>query len=365
MKKIVIFMSTMVYFLPVYGMERADPDHSPSSKSPQLSRKNSTEIIIPPAREGSRAGKNVPHLDLKEVIVDSPVANGENKSDGVSEGKQRVKNMKELGRCVSQKPAITSRLGTGRTTGSSASNAYATRARFQAAGFNDDASTVAPGVKVPLADDTHPAARQQKTQSLLPRILAQQSHRPDLFDEKKSYSEEAMWNMVKAVSPALYGFALQHNLTIEEVEEYADLMQKLDIDPSVINEYVHQSSTQKTQPSLLVQGLNYLWGDLTKQNMERLAKEYEKIKKENPETYKEMVLEVMKAAADLEAGLGHGRSKIADTNHTLQSQQLDNQAATLRSTYLGILASILTAAGGWAFGIVGQIINPTNSTSTS
>ncbi len=366
MKKIIIFMSTMVYFLPSYGME-PDRDPSPPKKSPQLLRKNSQEIIIPPAREGSRAGRNVPPLDLQEVIVHTTVDPVEVKAGGSS--KQRVKSLKDLGRCVSQKPAITSRAAAGHASSSGTHTRTATRGARLDVVIVDGASNVGAGVKIPVTTNAHPfdlstgalakeevLAKEglQKVPSLLPKILAQQSARPDLFDDKKSYSEEEVWGVVQKVSPALYAFALQHLLSIEEVEEYALLIEELDIDPSVMNEYVHQNSTGNTQTSLFIQGLNYLWGDPKKQNMERLAKEYEKIKKDNPETYKQMILEVMKAASDIEAGGKDARSAILDTHVGLQNNALENNAASIRQGYVAAILGFIGTMGTGAWAVYGQ-----------
>ncbi len=366
MEKKIIFISAIFYVSITYGMEKED-------------RKNSQEIIIPPIKEKiSRAGSNVPRLDLQDVIVHTPADSDKSKSGS---SKQRVGSLKELGRCVSKKEGITRR-ATSRH-GSSRINTVPIRKKLVIT--EDDTVNVGGGLHLPSGGDKQavlstilsvgeaaiaavgdlekekvsPKEKLQKVPSRLPKILAQQSARS--LDDEKCKDEEYVWNFLQAVNPALYDFALKHDLSLEEVEEYAILMEELDIDPSIINEYVHQNHTQKNNVSLLHQGLNYIWGDLRTQNMDNLAKKYEQIKKENPETYKQMILEVMKAASDLEAGGHHGRSTIADTHVALQNAEIEDKAREARLAYLGLLVTVFTAVGGWVFGVIGQIINPNNN----
>jgi len=205
-----------------------------------------------------------------------------------------------------------------------------------------------------------------KRNSFLPKVLAETILGSTVSNSTGGidcYTEEDMWKLLENCNFPLYEFAVIHDLGLEEVGDYAAHMRDLDIRPQVMAEYAHVNC-QPRKTTLTEQTLTAIFGDPEIQNQIFLSKQYKKIKKENPENYQVLMLELMKAAYDESEGIQR-RSVIADTNTALQKDQLNAKTDEIRLQYLGLIVTVLTAIGGWAFGAFGQISGsscPTNGT---
>jgi hypothetical protein len=191
-------------------------------------------------------------------------------------------------------------------------------------------------------------AAPKKAPSFLPKSLPERRmsgrHLLGIQDEKM-YTEDELWERLQHSNPALCNFANAHGMDLDELDEYAILMQELDIDPRVITEYAHQNHPERNM-HWFNQGLAYMFRESKGQNVERLHKEYDKIKRENPENYKVLVLELMKCAAEEADGVPR-RSLIADTHTSLQNDEISAQATQIRQQWLGLIVAGAGLVGGW------------------
>lgn len=195
-------------------------------------------------------------------------------------------------------------------------------------------------------DDDYIAEPRKRT-SLLPKAVAQQMVDIDLSDDEKTmYTQEQVWALVGAFNPVLFDFATRHGITdLEELASYAEVMEGQGVKARALIEHIYQNHEQPESNSWIDQGLQYIFGDAHKQNLDRLDKMYEKMRKENPEGYKLVMLELIKGAADEAAGQER-RSAIADTHVALQNKQSANDQAQIRLQYLGLLVTLATTAVG-------------------
>lgn len=309
------------------------PKKDPKKKN-EFIPTDSSAVIIPIAETAdSKKEKRksfVPPIDL--TATQQQQANGSS-----SEGQRTpVKTMEHLKKAVSTK-VLTSRKIEGATT-----RRLITRSR------------ATPSEGEPVLD-TAP----QKAPSLLPKSLPERRvsarHLFNIQDEKM-YTEDELWEKLEHANPALCNFAKAHGMDLDEFDEYAVLMQELDIDPRVITEYAHQNNQERNM-HWFDQGLAYMFRESKEQNIKRLHKEYDKIKRENPENYKVLVLELMKYAAEEADGVPR-RSLIADTHTSLQNDEINAQATQIRQQWLGLILTVAGMVGGWVTSGV-QYFGPT------
>jgi hypothetical protein len=139
-------------------------------------------------------------------------------------------------------------------------------------------------------------------------------------------------------------------------------MQEIDINPKLITEYLHDGN-QQVEKGIIRSFMDRICGDPYDTHLDRLHKQYEKMQREDSEGYKAMLLELMKAAADQEENKQTNRSAIVDTHTSLQNQEIADQVTQTRLAIAGLIVTFITSVGGWAFGIIGQSLNPGNCTS--
>lgn len=318
---------TILYFFPlIYSMDEA-PKEDPKKKKERIAT-DSSAIIIPITEtadlEKEKRKSVVPPIDL--AVMQQQQANGSS-----SEGQRTpVKTMEHLKKAVSTK-ALTSRRIEGATT-----RRLITRSR------------ATPSEGEPVAATAILDTAVKKAPSLLPKSLPERRlstrHLFNIQDEKM-YTEDELWEKLEHANPALCNFAKAHRMSLDEFDEYAVLMQELDIDPRVITEYAHQNHPE-TEMHWFNQGLAYMFRESKEKNVERLHKEYDKIKRENPENYKVLVLELMKYAAEEADGVPR-RSLIADTHTSLQNDEINAQATQIRQQWLALIVAGATMIGGW------------------
>ena len=258
--------------------------------------------------------------------------------------KTRVKSIKEL------KDQIKETQNTQRTARSGNS------ARRGARGISGD--DVMPSTQ--LLNDPSPT---RKKKAFLPTTLQQLTGKSLDIEHEKTYTEDEVWELVKSCNPILHEFGKKHNLELEDLEVFAACMERLAINPELITEYANPANDKPKSKGLVQKFIAYCLGDPHEQHLERMNKKYERMGNgTEAEHYKAMLLELIKTTADQAEGKQTNRSVIADTHAALQNQAIADQTNQTRLAYLGLIVTLFTAAGGWAFGVVGQFINPGNCT---
>jgi hypothetical protein len=207
----------------------------------------------------------------------------------------------------------------------------------------------------------HPMLPAQQRKSVLPTgLLKSIADKGLIDDDSKTYTEDEVWKIIEKCNPVLHSFGQKYKLAIDELDLFAEYINNLDINPGVIIEHNNVGGNRKI--SFAQRVASYFGGDVAEQRLNRLHEQYEQMKKEHPENYKEMALEILKS---LQEGHETNPSTIANVHNDLQSQQIDDQAAQIRLQYAGMLTSVLLAVLG-ATGTITQLIyNPTNSNSTN
>jgi hypothetical protein len=297
--------------------------------------RNTNEVIIPMRIENKKEKRKsiIPPLDL-QAAYNIP-SNGSESSS-----KKTVRDYEVLKKATSEK--ITSHgqrhAGSGDIT---TKRGHITRSR--------------PEHEVVEGDDT-PLHKSSST--IAHRLSSDLS-----VGDEKTYTETEVLAMLTKSSPQLMRFANEHSMTLEEILTFADLLEEIEIDPCVIIEYVTQNISGK-QMSKFDQGLAYLFRESQGKSADRLIKDLTDMKQQNPDNYKVMVLELMKAAYQEANGIDK-RSVIADTHASLQNNQIDEQASSLRKQMLGNILQFLLTIGTTVWAVYGQVNNgacPGNST---
>jgi hypothetical protein len=171
------------------------------------------------------------------------------------------------------------------------------------------------------------------------------------FDGEKYYSEEEVWEKIAILNPILYMIAEKDNMPLDKLMEFAAVVQDLDIGHQVFMQIAHGNlgdDDGKITLSRWEKGRNFLIGNPKAETLSTsfLHSEYEKIKKNMPDKYKELAYEAVKAAYDLSEGR-HIRSTIADTHIELQNGKINEQDATIRQQWFGIGLGAVGTIVGW------------------
>jgi hypothetical protein len=284
----------------------------------------------------------LPPVDLK-FLPESPRV-GKN-----GERQKSVKNMKDLKRAVSNAQSA------GRLISSDnpEKKILPTRVETEWASLQE---TEVPASPVPLRKVTTPPASARPTHSLLPTAMLQKlvPHAP----AASLFTEEQVWAFLKRHAPDVHNFAIRNHCTLEELEQICDMIDNLDVEPQVLIELIQNKVNDDAPLSV---GQRYFGNNSFANFVNALAggnnvgnsflmEKYGKIKEQNPEKYRQLVFEAVKAAADYAEGNQH-RSALADTHVNLQSQKIREQDDTIRLQWAGLLAGLITTIGGWGISI--------------
>ena len=182
-----------------------------------------------------------------------------------------------------------------------------------------------------------------KKRSMLPPVLVAR----ELANEsvKQDPIEEKMWNLVNAANPSLCQFAQEHKMDLDSVIIYGTLLNEMKIKPGVLDEFLnnHHNLNVTDSHEAVIQG-------------------YKKIKKENPEYWTTLLLEMFK---ELD-GQGNGattRTALTNINGT-QIGLLHDQIAVEKNDKFKLLIVIgvkfVVILAGIAWGMYGQISGTAN-----
>ena len=342
-----IFISSIIYFsCVVHGMDT--PENKSGEGKTALTRRRSTDKVTKPYDDIDGATIiDIVSVDDKKEKRKSPVPPLSLNSNQQLPLAALPKNMgppAESSSRSSQKTSIESKADLLKKTASirSAGRSAGPRVRKRVA------ST--PVLRNAADKKKDPEEEPRKRASLLPKAIAQQIAGAgiDLSDDnEKMYTEQQVWAFAGIFNPALLEFAMRHSIAdLEELASYAEVMEENRIEPRALLEHIYQNHEQPGSNSWSDRGLQYIFGDAHEQNLDRLDKMYEKMRKENPDGYKLVMLELIKGAADEAAGLKK-RSAIADTHAALQNKQSTDQVTQIRQQWIGLALTGMGLVAGW------------------
>lgn len=324
--KISLCLSIFCFFSLIHTMDEAPKDQKNKN---ELISTDSGAVVIPIEYKEEKRKSVVPPIDL--AVMQQQQANGSS-----SEGQRTpISSIGDLRSAVSKKALTSRKIVDGATT-----RRLITRSRATPSEGDD--------VVQPQTIDMVGSAP-QKTPSLLPeRLPERRVSARQLFNihDEKMYTEADLWEKLEHANPALCAFAKAHNMDLDEFDEYAVLMQELQVDPEIITQYMREKHPERDM-HWFNQGLAYMFRASKESQIDRVDKQYEKIRKENPENYKVMVLELMMKCADEEIAGEQKRSLIADTHTAIQNDEINAQATQIRQQWLGLIVAGATLIGGW------------------
>lgn len=303
----------------------------------------------------------------KEVIVESASNKVPNLNLSHTQGSDSTPNSRKIPikKLTDFDRAISGALTTGRTTAGSGTTAQNTPHRSRGI---DPVSSTTHGDSPPMAtsiltkitsqvDNPDIPAHQR---SLLPKAMKTYSGQK-LLQQEKFYSEEEIWDKLATFNPVLHSFGKKHNMNIEQLEEFATFLQENDVHPNVLTEYTHITNALQNR-NAWKRFLIYCFGDADKKRFNNSLQHFEKIKKENPDNWQELVLEFMKIKSDQANGFNQ-RSKIDDIQTEFLTKDNADQAHQIHVRSFVVIVQFLAGVGMTAWGIYGQTYpNCTNST---
>lgn len=165
----------------------------------------------------------------------------------------------------------------------------------------------------------------------------------DLAAVEKRYVSDEVWAIVAKANPVLHKFAQDHNLSLEDFLMFADLKNQFDVSPQAVVDHIK----------------NRLPDDKKIADWDQPGK-YEKIKKNDPGKYEEIILEIFKDVLDHQDGQTKP-SALADTHINLLEDQV---AKEKRDFWIAVGAKVVIAIlgiGGTIWGIYGQTHTPSSA----
>lgn len=176
--------------------------------------------------------------------------------------------------------------------------------------------------------------------------VSQQSD--DFPNDNKAYTLDEVWVIINKVSPTLCKFAQDNNLPLNDLLMYAEFKNQLEITPEAIVDFIN---THKLPDETKIANWNQ-------------AQQYKKIKKEDPQKYKEIVLEMFKTVMEQENGTGQA-SPLTDTHMQLAEKKIGEQDTTIKRQWMGIAASVVTFLLTVGWGIYAQVTATQHPTTTA
>jgi len=184
-----------------------------------------------------------------------------------------------------------------------------------------------------------------RQKSLLPLALTSSDLITNLT-EGKFYSTEEVWEFLKATNSTLHTFSIYNKLSLEEVVLYARLLDELNVRPEIVVEHIKKNINLDRKNKL------YDWQK--KAAAEKQVQKYKKIQEKDPDKYQAIVLDALKAIVSQEDG-NNTPSPLNDTHIQMLEKQTASDAGTIRYQYVALAVSFIIWAGGFAWGIYGQI----------
>ena len=149
--------------------------------------------------------------------------------------------------------------------------------------------------------------------------------------------------VLRATNPTLYNFGQKNQIPVDQLVDYANLLQEYHLEPSAIVEFIKShNDLDKTKPKS--------WE----------IKQYEDIQKNDPEKYMEIALSVIKKIQDQSSG--QQKTSVMNTTHVgIQHDQIVGQEDTLYKGKIAMAVQTLITIGTFAWGIYGQISSTSGS----
>lgn len=191
-----------------------------------------------------------------------------------------------------------------------------------------------------------------------------------------SFSSQNMWDMLKKANPKLYNYAIDNQLSINEVlncpydfeainPQIHNLLNQLAkkklLPLNKMMEYVHLVETCNIEPEALGELLQ-THHNLSNDYTGLLVKKFEGIQKNDSDKYLSLALDFITRTCD-EGGL-KGPSPLHETHVAIQNDTISEKKRQLLYSIIGHVVTIvgIVATGAWAiYGQISGTTNPTNA----
>lgn len=186
-----------------------------------------------------------------------------------------------------------------------------------------------------------------KQRSFLPRVLGDSDLMHDIVQDK-NHTDEEVWEIIKCLNPVVYDYAKKNNKDLDFVIVSAQLLNDMNIKPSVLQEFVNKHHNLKGN-----------------EVDEDLKQHYKKIKRDNPDYWQTLILEMFEAVDGEENGSkSTALTNINGTHIGLLTDKVKNQESDKFKLWVVIAVKAVVLIGGFAWAIYGQISgtsHPTNA----
>jgi len=183
------------------------------------------------------------------------------------------------------------------------------------------------------------------------------------LDTEKKYSNEEVWNFIKAANPTLFTFAQRHNLSLDKVNTFGEMMEQMTVEPQAVIEFLKEH--HKLSNAQSASGLLAFLSDV--KPSAGLLSRYQNIKKENPEHWNGIILEIIKELSDQEEGV-QGQSPLTHTNGThigLLEDEVAANKATIRQQWFALGITVLTTILPLVWGTITTVLGASSGGSTN
>lgn len=307
-------------------------DFLPQAPKRRNNKKISKDVIIPVENKASSA-INVPRLDLQ--VAQSSAAS--------SDGSQK----RSIASLAALKNAASTHLTARRNT---LSGAAPRNLPTRSGGSHNPSSET----HIPATLDPVVLGSPKKAPSILPRVMERSYSAKILLQEEKTYSESEIWEKLKTFNATLYAFGQKYHMDLDTLESYALFAQEYDVHPTVIAEHIRGANLAQ-ETNWWQKAVDRVFGSSgDEQRFNHFNEHFERIKKENPENFGALVLELMKNTDDQANGMNH-KSQIDSMHSTLLTQENSDQLHQIRAQYLAMILQFIAGVGATAWALYGQV----------
>ncbi len=182
-----------------------------------------------------------------------------------------------------------------------------------------------------------------------------------------TFSSQDMWEMLKKANPKLYEYAIDNQLSINEVLNCSYDLEALD--PQVHNalkelgkkkpltldrmmEYAHLLDHHTIEPEVVAELLQHHHG-FSDDYTQLLAKKFENIQKKDPETYLSIALDFLSRTCD-DSEI-KSPSPIHAAHVAIQKDAIANEKQQKLYSVIALGITLLTTLAGYGWAIYGQV----------
>ncbi len=172
------------------------------------------------------------------------------------------------------------------------------------------------------------------------------------------YTEDQVWEIIKKLNSDVYIIAQNDNMLLEDVLDFVELVEMLDVNPRVFQQMAQNYSDNTTNSA------PEWWQRITPFRInpeENIDKKWRNIQEKNPGLYKQLHYYAIKDGIN-RTNNKENHTPAKDMHIDLQREEIKQLAISNSQQKLAVVVTIVLAIGGWVFGLVGQLLQPSNNT---